>query len=55
MLKKIIADIQRNETVGLEMIAVNNETDNTFKQSSKDCMKTPATENKYNKLENSQP
>ena len=36
------------------MNAVNNETDNRLKQSSNDCRKTPATENEYNKLENSQ-
>ena len=36
------------------MIAVNNEADNTLKKLKNDCMKTPATENEYNKLENSQ-
>ena len=36
------------------MNAGNNETDNTLKQSSNDCMKTPAIENDF-KLENSQP
>ena len=36
------------------MIIVNNETDNAWKQSSKECIKTPTTENEQNKLENSQ-
>ena len=43
------------EKVELEMNTVNDETDNTFKQSSKDYIETSATENKYNKLEDSQP
>ena len=33
------------------MNAVNNETDNALKQSSSDCMETPATENKDTKSE----
>ena len=37
------------------MNVVNNETDNTLRQLNNDCMKTPATENEYNKLEKSQP
>ena len=37
------------------MNAVNNETDNTSKQSSNYCMQTPATENEYNKLKNNKP
>ena len=61
MLKKdnikeqVIAYIQRNETVGHEINAVYNETDNKLKQSSNECMKIPASENEYNKLENRQP
>ena len=51
----VIHYIQLDECVAIEMNAVNNETDNTLKQSKNDCMKTPATENKYNELENSQP
>ena len=37
------------------MNAVNNETNSTLKQLSNDCIKSLATENEYNKLENSQP
>ena len=37
------------------MNAVYNETDYTLKHSSNDCMKIPATENEYKKLENCQP
>ena len=43
--EQVVADFQRNETVALEMSAVNNDIDNTLKQSSNECMKTPATEN----------
>ena len=60
MLKKdnikdeLDADIQRNKSAVLEMNAVNNETDNTSKQSSKEFMKTPVTEMEHYKLENRQ-
>ena len=37
------------------MNKVNNETDNTLKRSSNDCMKTPPIENECNKLDNNQP
>ena len=36
----------------LKKNVVNNETDNTSKQSSDDCMKSPAMENECNKVEN---
>ena len=45
-----IADTQWNKSVALEMNTLN-ETDNTLKQSNNDCIKPPATENEYNKLE----
>ena len=35
------------------MNVVKNEIDNVWKQSSNDCLKTPATENEYKKLDNS--
>ena len=53
--EKVLVDIQRNESVALKMNALNKETDNSLKQSSDDCMKTPAIENEYKKLDNSQP
>ena len=34
----------------LELKVLNNETDNTLKQSFNDCVKTSATENEYNKF-----
>ena len=51
---QVLGDIHRKENVILEMNAVNNETDNTSKQSSNNCMKTSATESKYGKLKNRQ-
>ena len=41
--------IKNNHLTDAEINTVNNETDNTFKKSSNDCMKTP-TETEYNKL-----
>ena len=40
----VTADIQINETLALEMNAVNNETVNVLKQSSNDCMETLSTD-----------
>ena len=37
--EQVVANIQQNESVALEMNVVNDETDNTLKQSSNDCMK----------------
>ena len=52
MNEQVLADIQQNERVTLEINAVHNETDDILKQSTNDCRKTPATENEYTKLEN---
>ena len=43
--EQVAANMQRNESVPLEMNAINNETDNVLKQSSNNFMKTPVTEN----------
>ena len=48
--EQMFADIHWNERVALEMNA-----DNTLKQLSNDWMKTPATENEWNKLVSSHP
>ena len=53
--EKVVVDIQRNESVELEMNAINNETNKTLKQSNNHWMKTPAIENEYNKLEKRKP
>ena len=45
--EQVIADIQRNEIVTLEINAVNNETDNILKESNNGFKKTPATEKEY--------
>ena len=46
--------MQRKESVAFEMNVVNDETRNSFQQTSNDCMKTPATEEEYKKkMENS--
>ena len=50
-----VANIKQNDIISHEMNTVNNEIGYKLKHSSKDCMKTPATENKYKKLENCQP
>ena len=50
-----VTNFQQNETIVLEMNVVNDEIDNTLKQSSNYFMKTPARENERNKLENSPP
>ena len=52
---QVVTVIQRNENIVLEMNTGNNEMENALKQSSNCCMKTPAKENEYIKLENSQP
>ena len=39
----------------LEMNAVDDETDNTLKHSSYDCLKVLANKNEYNELEKSRP
>ena len=38
--EQLVADIERNESVALEMSAFNKETDDTLKQWSNDCLKT---------------
>ena len=53
--EKVVVDIQQNESVELEMNAINNETNKTLKQSNNHWMKTPAIENEYNKLEKRKP
>ena len=52
--EQVVANIQLNKTASLEINAVNNETDDTLKQTGNDYMKIPATENEYSKLENCQ-
>ena len=54
IIEQVVRFIQRNEIVTLEMNAVNNETNNTLKQSSNSRMKSPATKNEQKKLENRQ-